>query len=219
MSAQPKLVLYTYWRSSSAFRVRIALEVKGLAYEAVFVNLLEKEQKSAAYMAMNPMGHVPCLVVDGRPLVESVAIIELLDEIAPSPRLYPATPWGRAEVRSLVEVVNAGTQPLQNLHVLERVSAEQPTRTDWGRHFVARGLGAFEALAKRYARTPGHDGPFAYGDAFTAADAFLVPQIYNARRFGVDLAPFPRVQRAFEAASALDAVKRASPEAQKDAKP
>jgi maleylacetoacetate isomerase len=209
------LVLYTYWRSSSAFRVRIALAVKNAPYESAFVNLLNKDQEKPDYRAKSPMGLVPCLFVDGKPMVESVAIIELLEELYPSPPLYPSTPWGRAEVRSLCEIVNAGTQPVQNLHVLEKVSAEPEARVAWGKHFVARGLAAFEALSERYARG---SGPYAYGEAFTAADVYLVPQCFNARRFGVDLAPYPRVARAFEAACALDAVKRAMPDAQPDAK-
>src|SRR4051794_1051569 len=114
----PKLVLYGYWRSSSTFRVRIALAAKKLPYEHAIVNLLKEEQTTDEHKARSPMGYVPCLAVDDRPLVESVAIIELLDEIFPQAPLYPQDPFSRAHVRALVEIVNAGTQPLQNRHVM-----------------------------------------------------------------------------------------------------
>jgi maleylacetoacetate isomerase len=216
--ASHSLALHTYWRSSSAYRVRIALGFKGLAYEARFVNLLEGEQKKEAFVDTSPMGYVPVLFVDGWPYVESVAIIELLEELHPEPRLLPKAPEDRARVRALVEVINAGTQPLQNLSVLDRVGTDKAVRAAWLRHFIARGLGAFEALVARHEDESGARGPFAYGDEFTMADAYLVPQVYAARRFDVDLAPFPRVRRAEAAAVALPFVAAARPEAQPDAK-
>lgn len=213
------LALHTYWRSSSAYRVRIALQFKGLAYEARYVNLLEGEQRKDAFVAESPMGYVPLLVVDGRKYVESVAIIELLEDLYPERPLLPRTPEDRARVRALVEVINAGTQPLQNLRVLEKVGADKAVRTEWLRHFISRGLAGFESLAAQYAEETGARGPHAYGDAFTMADVYLVPQVYAARRYGIDLAPFPRVARAEEAALATPFVQAARPEAQPDAKP
>jgi maleylacetoacetate isomerase len=165
------------------------------------------------------MGYVPCLVVDGKPFVESVAICELLEELAPAPPLLPKTPEDRARVRALVQIINAGTQPLQNLTILEHVGEDKDKRKAWLQHFIGRGLAAFEALARRHEDERGTSGPFSFGATFTMADAFLVPQVYAARRFGVDLAPFPRVERADRAALALPFVKAASPEAQADAKP
>jgi maleylpyruvate isomerase len=214
-----ELVLYTYWRSSSSHRVRIALGYKGLAYRSEIVNLLEKEQKTDAYKKNNPMGHIPCLLVDGKPFVESVAICELLEELHPTPALLPKAPEDRARVRALVEIVNAGIQPLQNLTVLERVGEDKDVRLGWLRHFITRGLTAFEALVERHEAESGAKGPFAYGEAFTMADAFLVPQVYAARRYGVDLGPLRRVVRAEAAAQELPFVKDARPEAQPDAKP
>lgn len=207
-----KLVLYTYWRSSASHRVRLALGYKGLPYEPVFVNLLEAEQRKAEYKAKSPMGHLPCLVVDGTPFVESTAIMELVEELQPDPPLLPSKPEERARVRALVQIVNAGIQPLQNLIVLERLGDDKEKRVEWLRFFISRGLGAFEALAHE-------KGPFAGGATFGMADCALLPQIYAARRYGVDLEAFPRIVRAERAANELAFVRGAGPDAQPDAKP
>lgn len=209
-----KLRLHSYWRSSSAYRVRIGLAIKGVSYETLPVNLLASAQTSDAYRSVSPMGHVPCLEIDGEPFVESVAILQLLDALHPQPRLFPDDPRQRAHVMALVEVVNSGTQPLQNLVVLNRLPEED--RRAWGAHFIARGLGAFEALMEQNAGR-GVRGPFAFGPELGAADAFLVPQVYNARRFGVDLSAFPRVSAAEAAAVATAPVRAAHPDAQPDA--
>lgn len=216
-----KLTLSHYWRSSCSYRVRIALGYKKLAYESTFVNLLEGEHKLPDYVAQNPIGHVPTLTIDGVAYVESVAIMELLEELYPEPALLPKSAHARARVRELVETINAGIQPLQNLTVLDRigdVKTEQDKRVAWMKHFIPRGLAAFEALVAR-AEKDGVNGPFAFGEAFSMADACLVPQIYAARRIGVDLTPFPRIVRADAAASELPFVAAAKPEAQADAKP
>ena len=213
-----KLVLYSYWRSSSSYRVRFALAVKGLAYETAAINLLAEEQSSADHKARNPMGYVPCLVIDGAPFVESVAIIELLDALFASPPLFPRSPYAAARVRAMVEIVNADTQPLQNRHVLNHLSKEHEAQKAWSRHFIARGLAALEGLMARYAND-GVKGRFMYGDTLTAADLFVVPQMYNARRFGVDLAAYPRVVAAEQAALATEAAQAALPERQPDAPP
>ena len=206
-----KLELFTYWRSSSSYRVRIVLGYKGLAWTPRYVNLLEKENKKEEYAQTSPTSYVPCLLVDGERFVESVAICELLEELAPAPPLLPKTPQDRARVRALVEIVNSGTQPLQNLSVLDRLGEDKEVRIAWLRHFIGKGLAAFEALADA-------NGPFSFGESFTLADAFLVPQVYAARRFGVDLAQLPRVVRAETAALALPFVDAARPEKQGDAR-
>jgi len=217
MAAQmTELVLYTYWRSSSAYRVRLALAAKGLAYRSVAVNLLEGAQRSSEHVGRSPMGVVPCLEVNGEAFVESVAIIELLEERRPDPPLLPRDAEGRARVRALVEVVNSGTQPLQNLVVLQKLSPDHEVRKEWIKFFIARGLGAFEALMASHAER-GVKGRFSYGDALGMADCYLLPQIYNAHRYHVDLAPFPRVLAAAEAIAATDAARAAAPEAQPDA--
>jgi maleylacetoacetate isomerase len=213
-----ELVLYTYWRSSSAYRVRLALAAKGLAYRSVPVNLLEGAQRAPEHVARSPMGYVPCLEVNGEAFAESVAIIELLDELHPEPPLLPREPRGRAHVRALVEVVNAGTQPLQNLGVLQKLSPDHEVRKGWIRHFIAKGLGAFDAMMASHEKL-GVKGKFSYGDTFGMADCYLLPQVYNARRYAVDLLPFPRVAAAAEAIAATDAARAAAPEAQPDATP
>jgi maleylpyruvate isomerase len=211
-----ELVLFNYWRSSSSHRVRIALALKGLTYSYVAVDLVHGEQSSETHAARSPTGYVPCLVIDGVSYIESVAIIELLDERFPTPPLYPAGAHQRARVRSLVEIINSGVQPFQNRHVLQQVSAEGDQQKRWAGHFIERGLGAFERAMESNERE-GVSGQYAYGNVPTAADAFLVPQVQAAVRFGVDIARFPRVAAAFERATQLDAVKQAAPERQPDA--
>jgi maleylacetoacetate isomerase len=213
-----QLTLYTYWRSSASHRVRIALGYKGLAYEPVYVNLLEGEQRREDYRKVNPMGHLPCLVIDGVKYVESTAILELLDELYPDPPLLPKKPEDRARVRALVQIVNSGIQPLQNLVVLDRIGDDKEKRLEWLRHFIVRGLAAWEALASRFADETGSKGPFAYGATFTSADVLLIPQVYAARRFGIDLTPYPTIVRVDEVTRDLPFVKAAYPDAQLDAK-
>lgn len=212
------LVLYNYWRSSSSHRVRIALALNKLDYEYVAVDLRKDEQSSAPHKARSPTGYVPCLAVDGVCYVESVAIIEMLDERFGSRcPLYPRDAHGRARVRALVEIVNSGIQPMQNLSVLRRVSGDPEAQKRWVRHFIERGFESFESAMRMHQQREGIRGRFAYGDAPTAADAFLVPQALAARRWDVDLARFPRIAAAFDAAMQLEAFQRAAPERQPDA--
>ena len=212
----PDLVLYNYWRSSSSHRVRIALALKGLAYRYVAVNLLKDEQKADEHTARSPTGFVPCLTIDGVQYVESVAILELLEERFPAPPLYPRDAHGRARVRALVEIVNAGTQPLQNRSVTQMLPQDPETQRRWLQHWVGRGLASFEAAMKSL-EAEGVRGPYAYGDAPTAADVLLVPQVVSANRFHVDLGECPRVVRAFEEAMKLEAFQAAAPDRQPDA--
>jgi maleylacetoacetate isomerase len=145
------LTLYTYWRSSSAYRVRLALAAKGLAYDAIYVNLLEGAQLKDEYRKASPMGHVPCLVIDGEAFVESVAIIELLDEMFPTPPLFPKDARARAHVRALIEMMNAGIQPLQNMAVIKKLSDDNDVRAEWIRHWIMRGFAALESLMQHHA--------------------------------------------------------------------
>jgi maleylpyruvate isomerase len=210
------MILYDYWRSSSAWRVRIALHWKGVPFERRVVNLIKDggEQHAAEFQALNPLRQVPVLVTDdGRTIAQSMAIIGYIEERFPAPPLLPADAWLRARARQLGEIVNSGTQPLQNLTVLDRVQAHGGDRNEWARHFIARGLAALEAAAHETA------GAFLVGDAVSIADAYLVPQLYNARRFNVDLAPFPTLARIESACAALPAFEAAHPDAQSDAVP
>jgi maleylacetoacetate isomerase len=210
-------VLYHYWRSSASWRVRWALAHKGLAFEKVAVNLLSSEQRSDAHRARNPIGHLPALeVAPGRFLAESVAILEWLEETHPSPALYPTDPWARARVRQVCELVNAGIQPLQNLVVLDKVSTDPEVKKAWARDFNERGLRALEGLLTAIDAELG-EGTFAVGTSLSAADLFVVPQVYSARRFGVDVSVFPRVLRAEASALATAHADGARPETQPDA--
>jgi maleylpyruvate isomerase len=213
-----KLRLHTYWRSSATYRVRIALNLKELAYEPVLVNILTGGQDTDDYRGKNPMGQVPALEVvenDGRThvLAQSLPIIEYLDERFRELPLLPAALEARAHARALAEIVNSGIQPLQNLSVTRRLQAAGVDDKAWVQHFIARGLTAFE-------RTVEHAGlaaRYCLGDTPTLADCCLVPQLYAARRFGVDLAGFPRIAAIGAACEELPAFAAAHPDRQPDA--
>jgi maleylpyruvate isomerase len=216
----PRLVLYGYFRSSSSYRVRLALAAKGVSYESIAVNLLKGEQRGDEHARRSPTGYVPCLVVDGKSFVESVPILELLDDLFPDPPLYPKHPFARARVRAMVEVVNSGIQPLQNLAVLGRVSSDAAARKEWAAYYNARGLAALARMVAEIRDAgEGARGPFCYGERLTAADLLLVPQLYSARRFGVDVGAWPRLLEAEAATLALPGMMDATPDKQPDAVP
>jgi maleylpyruvate isomerase len=207
--------LHGYFRSSASYRVRIALNLKGLSAEHLTHHLRKSEQRAPAYLAINPQGLVPTLQDDrGTILTQSLAIIEWLDEIHPIPPLLPKDPLRRALVRAFAQVIACDTHPVQNLKVLARlrelgVSEEQVT--GWAAWANREGLSACEKLIA------GEPGPFCFGAVPTIADLCLVPQLANARRFGVDLGPFPRLLRAEAAAKDFKAFADAAPERQPDA--
>ncbi|MEA3038254.1 MAG: maleylpyruvate isomerase [Sphingomonadales bacterium] len=207
----PKPVLFDYFRSSACYRVRIALNLKGVAYEAVPVNLLEGAQKADDYRARNPQGLVPMLEMDGQRLTQSLAIIDYLDSARPDPPLVPADPAERAHVLALALTIACDIHPLNNLRVLKYLSREleapQEARDRWYRHWLAEGLAALEVLARPNA------GRFLYGDAPTLADICLVPQLFNARRFEVPLDDYPTLARADSEASRAEAFAAAHPDA------
>lgn len=212
--------LYNYFRSSASFRVRIALELKGLSYEYLPVHLARGDHKLPEYAAVSPSGLVPLLVLDdGRKLSQSMAIIEYLDETFPDEPLLPATARERARVRGLSQVIACDMHPLGNLRVLQYLEREfkatPEQREAWIRHWLALG---FEAIEQLLADNPS-TGSFCEGDAPTMADCLLVPQLYNARRFGLDLAPYPTVRRVEGNALGLEAFRAAAPEAQPDGPP
>lgn len=212
------LVLQGYFRSSAAWRVRIALNLKGLGFATVARHLRKREQAAPDYVAKNPQGLVPALEVPGQGvLTQSLAIIEWLEETKPLPPLLPADPWGRARVRSLAQIVACDIHPIQNLRVLaylkHELGQEQPAIDAFARHWIEAGLEALEARLAREAET----GRFCHGDAPGVADLCLVPQLGNARRFGVELSPYPTVLRIEAACAALPAFQDAAPERQPDA--
>ena len=208
--------LYNYFRSSASFRVRIALQLKGLAYEYVPVHLAKGEQKQSAFAAVTAEQLVPVLeLADGRRLTQSMAIIEYLDETHPQPALLPADAVGRARVRALAQIVACEIHPLNNLRVLKYLVGELKTsdeaKNGWYQHWVRLGLQAYEAqLAQQ-------GGAFSHGEAPTLADCCLVPQIFNAQRFDCDLSGLPRTMAVFEACMKLPAFRDAQPSACPDA--
>lgn len=211
------LILYSYYRSSCAYRVRIALNLKGLDYEYRPVHLVRDggEQYKEDYLKFNPMGQVPCLIHDDKVLTQSLAILQYLDEVFPKPAIFPPDPFGKAKVLQLCETINAGIQPLQNLSVLRHLDgtfeAGDKGKFDWAHYWIARGFNAFEAMLRETA------GTYCLGNEVTAADALLVPQIYNANRFKVDLDAYPTIQRVWAACRELQAFIDAEPENQIDA--
>ena len=217
----PRLVLYSYWRSSCSYRVRIALHLKHLAFETRAVSLLKDggQQLADDFARVNPMRAVPALVVGGATLTQSPAILEYLEEAFPDRTpLLPRDPLLRAKVRELCSIVACDTQPPQNLRVLKHVASffEDPAekearRLEWAQRYVVNGMRALEALMSASA------GRYSVGDEVTLADATLVPQVYNAARFKVDMAPFPTVARVYAACMELEAFRAAQPSAQPDA--
>jgi len=209
--------LYTYFRSSAAFRVRIALNLKGFAYESAFVHLPKGEHRKPAYGSLNPQGLVPTLEDGGRLLTQSLAIIEYLDETHPNPPLLPRDPFARARARSLALFVACEMHPLNNLRTLTHLKKELGQSEEqvnaWYRHWIAEGMAKLEAAM---AKTPG-TGKYSQGDAPGIADCSLVPQVFNAQRYKCDLAPFPTVMRVFDACMKLEAFDRAQPGKQPDA--
>jgi len=209
--------LYTYFRSSAAFRVRIALNLKGLKYEPIFIHLAKGEHRKPDYSGVYPQGLLPTLVDDdGEALSQSLAIMEYLDQTHPQPALLPNDPAGRARVRSLSLLVACEIHPLNNLRVLQylkrQLGQNEEQINTWYRHWVADGLLKLEADLSK-----GGTGKFSHGDTPTMADCCLVPQIFNAKRYNSDLAPYPTVTRVFDECMKLEAFERAQPSKQPDA--
>lgn len=210
--------LYTYWRSSAAYRARIALNLKGLEAEHVPVHLLDDggQQHGAEYSALNPQELVPALEDEGRLFTQSMALIEYLDETRPEPPLLPATPHERARVRALAQAVACDIHPLNNLRVMQylefQLGIDPERRKRWTVHWIMQGFEAIEKMLQDDAT-----GTFCHGDSPTLADICLAPQVYNAKRFEIDLEPFPTMVRINDACLDLDAFADAAPEKQPDA--
>jgi maleylacetoacetate isomerase len=210
-----ELVLYGYWRSSAAYRVRLALAWKGLAAATIPLDLRLGEQGAPGYVAQNPQGLVPALADGDVLLSQSLAIIEYLDETRPEPPLLPADAVGRARVRAAAQIVAADIHPINNLRVLrylkDPLGHDQGTIDAWARHWITAGFAALEAFVER------HGGRFLYGNQVTLADFCLLPQLYNARRIGTDLTPFARLLAVESALSGLEILQSAHPDCQPDA--
>jgi len=208
--------LYSFFRSSAAFRVRIALNLKQIAYETVAVHLRRNDQSKPDYRAVNPQGLVPALQDSGLKLIQSLAIIEYLDEVHPYPPLLPKDPADRARVRALAEIVACDIHPINNLRVLRYLthdlSHEETAIAKWYNHWIAMGFEAVESLLASDART----GAFCHGDSPSLADVTLVPQVVNAERYRLDLKSYPTLVRIFENCMRLDPFIAAHPNNQPD---
>jgi maleylacetoacetate isomerase len=215
-NAQP--LLYGYWRSSSSYRVRIALNLKGIAYRQQAVHLVQDggQQNLPAYRAVNPLGLVPALVHGDRVIVQSVAICEYLEEVFPEPALLPPDAAGRARVRAIAQTIASEIQPLNNLGVLRYLEQDlgQPDAAvrRWYAHWIGRGFAALES----WLGDAGSDG-YCHGDRPTLADCFLIPQVYNAERFDCDLSSWPAITGIAARCRSLAAFRAAEPERQPDA--
>ena len=206
--------LYSFFRSSAAFRVRIALALKGLPYETAPIHLGRGEHRAEAFRGVNPQRRVPALVFDdGTVLIQSLAIIEYLEEVHPRPALLPADPVTRAKARAVADIIGSDVHPVNNSGVLKelrsRFKADEAQINAWIAHWIREGFAAVEALIA--------PGPFAFGSAVTIADICIVPQVYNAQRFKVSLDDFPKIAAVDAAARQLPAFAAAFPEAQPDA--
>lgn len=216
MTSTRELTLYDYWRSSACYRVRIALNLKGMAYVARPVHLVDNggEQHTLEHRTLNPQETVPVLVDGARVIRQSMAILEYLDEIHPEQPLLPSAARDRAHVRGLAQLVACDIHPLNNLRVMQYIEREygvpQPERERWMRHWMEEGLRAFEAILEADAAT----GMYCHGESPTMADACLVPQVYNARRFGIDMSAYPMIERIDAQCLSLPAFDAARPERQ-----
>lgn len=210
--------VYGYFRSSAAYRLRIALHIKGVAVDEHYIHLRQGGQYAEDFLGINPQGFVPALVNDGRVITQSLAIIEYLDELHPSPPLFPTDAWGRARVRSLALAIACDIHPLNNLRVLNYLTGEMGLSTDtrdrWYRHWIAQGFSAVERMLKDSAT-----GHYCHGDSVTMADVFLVPQVFNAERYDCDLESYPTIRRIAQRCRALPEFRAAEPSNQPDAEP
>ncbi|HET7199591.1 MAG TPA: maleylacetoacetate isomerase [Burkholderiales bacterium] len=209
--------LYTFFRSSASFRVRIALNHKGLEYEPAAVSLSKGEHLETKYQSVNPQGLVPALEDGGRLLTQSLAIIEYLDEVHPGPKLLPSDPLDRAYVRALSQIISCEIHPLNNLRVRKYIKTsyrlDDEGVNSWYRHWIAEGFRAMEAFLAQERK----HGKYCYRDQVTLADCCLVPQVFNALLYKCDVKPYPAVMRIHEACMKLDAFIRAQPSRQPDA--
>ena len=208
------LVLHSAWRSSAAYRVRIGLNLKGLAYQIAPVNLVSSQHLQPAYAALNPQRLLPALEVDGRTLTQSLAILEWLDETTPQPPLLPADPFDRAVVRSMAQIVASDIHPVNNLRILRALTdlgIAEPGREAWIRRWITDGFTALEQMIVEHGQ--GH----AFGDAPGLADCCLIPQVYNAERFKTDLTPFPAIRAVAARCAQHPAFAAAHPNQQPDA--
>jgi maleylacetoacetate isomerase len=215
MSTDTRFKLYTYWRSSAAYRVRIALALKGLDWDAIPVNLVKSEEHDPKYLDINPQGLVPALVDDATVITQSLAIIEYLDQRFPAPALLPDDLIAKATVRSMAYQIAMEIHPLNNLRVLnyltKTLDPAQSERLQWYRHWTSVGFSALEKTLESYS-----NGKYCYGDSATIADICLIPQVYNAHRFECPLESYPLITSIWNHCNSLPTFQSSAPEAQQD---
>jgi maleylpyruvate isomerase len=209
-----KIKLYSYYRSSAAYRVRIGLNIKQVGYTTVPINLLKKEHKSPDYLDKQPQGLVPCLELqDGRILTQSGAILQYLEEVCVSPRLLPTCPLDAAKIRAFVDIIACDIHPICNLRILNYLTDEldvsNPDKMVWYRHWIAQGFSALESMIT--------DSQYCFGNDITLADIYLIPQVYNALRFEQNMENYPKILAIYQNCNQLDAFIQAQPENQLDA--
>ena len=206
------LELFHYWRSSCSWRVRWALYHKNIAFQSHTINLLKNEQNDTIYKRKNPTGQVPTLVAGGSPITDSMAILEWLEETYPQKPLLPSNTRDRATVREISYMISSGIQPIQNLKVLKFVSPYQD-RTNFGKHWIETGLHNIETRLQSVA------GSYSFGGSLTFIDLCLIPQVYNAHRFGIKVGQFPTIERIYKSCLKLPPCHKAAPEQQPGATP
>lgn len=203
--------LFHYWRSTSSWRIRWVLAHKNLPCEFIHVDLLKNEQKTGEHLKRNPLGMVPAFEIKSSEgsqfMIESLAVCEWLDESHPEAPLLPKESLDRERVRELCQIIGCSTQPLQNYGVLKVLSDDKKERKSWASHWIQNGLEAYESLCQKQA------GQYSFNDSFTLADICLIPQVYNAQRFEVDLSPYPKIQEIVERVKTLDSHEKSKPEA------
>ena len=214
MAKMENFTLYSYYRSSCSYRVRIALYLKNIPFTYKAIHLIKNggEQYNQDFTKLNPLGQVPCLKIDNKILTQSLPIIQYLDALYPDPPLFSEDLFQKNEILSVCEIINSSIQPLQNLTVLKKISDIGADKTNWAGEWIAQGLEKLEIILKPKAKD------FSFGDNLTCADLFLIPQLYNARRFQVDMTSFPSLTQVEKHCLTLLAFQKSKPENQPDAK-
>ena len=206
-----EFTLYSFWRSSASWRVRIILSIKGLNYSYIPINLLKQDNITKNYLSINPLGQLPTLVKDNYSLTQSLAIANYLEAKYPNPPITPKDPELLGKMWEICEIINSSIQPLQNIYVLEKIESLGGNKKEWAQMAIINGFNSIEKILEKTSET------YSIGKSITLADACLVPQVGNAKRFEVDLFPYPNIKRISDTLSSIESFKKAHPDSQPDA--